>query len=70
MKDRQERRRKRRLLNPREEREKKKGKKKEGRKEVIGAGIDLHVPQFNSDFHMIQSSNKIQNGDRTGKGKE
>ena len=69
MKDRQERRRKRRLLNPREEREKKKEKKKREEKKSLEPGIDLHVPQFNSDFHMIQSSNKIQNGDRTGKGK-
>ena len=56
MKGRQERRRKIRMWNPREEKDLK--RKREGRKEVIGAtsrGIDLHVPQFNSNFHMIQA---------------
>jgi hypothetical protein len=68
MKGRQERRRKIRLWNPSEE-----DKKKEGRKKAIGAtsrGIDLHVPQFNSNFHMIEAQIRSKMVIEQGKGKE
>jgi len=51
----------------------KKKQKKEGRKEVIGAtsrGIDLHVPQFNSNFHIIEAQIRSKMVIEQGKGKE
>jgi hypothetical protein len=54
-------------------RERKKKGKERGRKEVIGAtsrGIDLHVPQFNSNFHMIQAEIRSKIVIEQGKGKE